>query len=147
MKIILKTRVPNLGQEWDIVTVKDGYAQNFLLPNKMAEVATPARVKMAEKRMEERLKKLEEVIANAKETAEKLAEITLNFKKKAKGEKLYGSVSEKDIIEALASSHKLELSKEMVKMKDHLKELGEHKVKLHLAEGVEPTIKVIIEAE
>ncbi|MDH5596942.1 MAG: 50S ribosomal protein L9 [Candidatus Peregrinibacteria bacterium] len=147
MKIILKTRVPNLGQEWDIVTVKDGYAQNFLLPKKMAEMATPARIKVAEKRLEDRLKKIEEVIASAKETAEKLANISLIFKMKAKGEKLYGSISEKDIVEALVSEHKLEISKEMVLLKEHLKELGEHQVKLHLAEGVEPAIKVIIEAE
>lgn len=147
MKVILKTRVPNLGYEWDVVTVKDGYARNYLLPQKLADVATPKLMEMAKKRMEERVKKMEELAANAKETAEKLAKIELIFKKKARGQKLYGSVAEKDIAEALAKDHKLEIDKEAVRMKDHLKELGEHKVTIHLAEGVEAEVKVKIEEE
>ena len=51
MKVILKTRVPNLGYEWDIVTVKNGYARNFLLPNKLADAATPKLIALAEKRI------------------------------------------------------------------------------------------------
>ena len=147
MKVILKTRIANLGHEWDLVNVKDGYARNFLLPKKLAEVATPKMIALAEKRMEDRVKKMEELKANAKETAEKLAKIELNFKKKAKGDKLYGSISEKDIQEALKKDHKLEITKETIQMKEHLKDVGEHKVTLHLTEGVEVTIKVNIEAE
>jgi len=147
MKVILKTRVPNLGYEWDLVTVKDGYARNFLLPKKLADVATPKLIKVAEKRMEERVKKMDELTANAKETAEKLGKVGLSFKKKARGEKLYGSIAEKDIVEALKKEHKLEVDKEAVKMKENLKEVGDHKVTIHLAEGVEVEIKVKIEAE
>lgn len=147
MKVILKTRIPNLGYEWDVVTVKDGYARNFLLPQKMAEPATPQRIRKAEKFMEERVRKMEELVANAKETAEKLSSIQLYFKKKARGNKLYGSISEKDIVDALKKDHKVEVEKDAVIMKEHLKELGEHKVIIHLAEGVESPIKVKIEAE
>ncbi len=147
MKVILKKRVPNLGHEWDIVTVKNGYARNFLLPQNLADVATPKRIEQAEKRMEERVKKMEELVASAKETAEKLAKIELTFKKKAKGSKLYGSIAEKDILAALKKDHKLDIDKDTVRMKDHIKELGEHKVTIHLAEGVETEIKVSIEEE
>ena len=147
MKVILKTRVPNLGYEWDVVTVKDGYARNFLLPKKLADVATPKMIQLAEERMKERVKKMEELTATAKETAEKLAKAEISFKKKARGNKLYGSISEKDIADALKKEYKLEIDKEAVKMKEHLKEVGEHKVTLHLAEGVEAGIKVKIEAE
>ncbi|MBN2307027.1 50S ribosomal protein L9 [Candidatus Peregrinibacteria bacterium] len=147
MKVILKTRIPHLGYEWDIVTVKDGYARNFLLPKKLADVATPNRIKIAEKRMEERIKKMEELVANAKEVAEKLAHAKLTFKKKARGKKLYGSISEKDIAEALKKEHKVEVDKDAIKLKEHLKEVGDYKVAIHLAEKVKVEIKVKIEAE
>ncbi len=147
MKVILKTRIPNLGYEWDVVTVKDGYARNYLLPEGLASVATPALIKRAEKMAEERIKKMEEIISNAKKTAEKIAKITLSFKKKVKGKKLYGSVSEKDIVEALKKEHKLDLDKDTIQIKEHLKELGKHDVKIHLAEGVDAKVSVEIEAE
>jgi large subunit ribosomal protein L9 len=147
MKVILKTRIPNLGFEWDIVNVKDGYARNYLLPKKLADLATPKLIKLAEKRMEERVKQMEELVLSAKETAEKLGKIELLFTKKARGTKLYGSISEKDIVESLKKEHKLEIDKDSVRLKESLKELGDHKVSIHLAEGVEASIKVTIEAE
>ena len=147
MKVILKTRVANLGYEWDVVTVKDGYARNFLLPKKLADVATPKLIEIDQKRMEERVKKMEELVTNAKEIAEKLVKIELVFTKKARGTKLYGSIAEKDILAALKKEHKLEIDKDAVRMKEHLKELGEHKVTIHLAEGVEIKVKVKIEEE
>lgn len=147
MKVILKTRIPNLGYEWDIVSVKSGYARNFLLPKNLADVATPKLIELAQKRMEERVKKMNELVAGAKETAEKLAKIELKFSKKAKGKKLYGSITEKDIQETLKKEYKLEIDKDAIRMKEHIKELGEHKVTIHLAEGVDEKIKVTIEEE
>jgi large subunit ribosomal protein L9 len=147
MKVILKKRVPNLGHEWDVVTVKDGYARNFLLPQQLAVVATPALIKNAEKRAGERMKQMEELVASAKESAEKLADVTLNFRKKAKDGKLYGSIAEKDIVESLKKNHKMDFDKDVVQMSEHLKTIGDHKVKLHLAEGVEVEISVKVEAE
>lgn len=147
MKVILKTRVANLGYEWDVVTVKNGYARNFLLPKKLADVATPKLIEIAQKRMEERVKKMEEVISSAKEVAKKLTKIELVFTKKAKGTKLYGSIVEKDIQAAIKKEHKLEIEKDAIRMKENIKELGEHKITIHLAEGVEVKVKVRIEEE
>jgi large subunit ribosomal protein L9 len=146
MKVILKKRVPNLGLEWDIVSVKDGYARNFLLPRRLADIATPAMIESAQKKIAERVKKMEELVANAKETAQKIAKIELVFTKKAKGKKLYGSITEKEIQEMLAKEHKLEVSKEAIRIKEHLKEIGDHKVTIHLAEGVDVPLKITIEA-
>ncbi len=147
MKVILKERVPNLGQKWDMVTVKAGYARNYLLPQNLADVATPGLIKKAEGLAAERMKKMEELIANAKETATKLEGLELVFKMKAKGKKLYGSIAEKDIVEGLAEQHKAEVSKDMVKMKEHLKTVGEHKVTIHLTEEVDAELNVKVEAE
>lgn len=146
MKVVLKKRVPTLGFEWDVVTVKRGYAQNFLIPQGFADMATPSLIKMAEKHVQTRAKKMEEMLANAKEVVQKMEGITLFFKKKARGEKLYGSIAEKDIADALTKDHGLEISKEMVKM-EHLKTVGEHKVVIHLTEGVEAAVTVKVEAE
>jgi len=147
MKLILVKRVPKLGEDWDVVNVKGGYARNFLLPQRLAQPATPALLKKAEKIKENRLKKLEEVIAHAKEMAEKMKDTVLTFKKKSRGEKLYGSVTEKEIIEALAGQEKVELSREMVKIGKPIKTTGDHKITLHLAEGVEVKVKVTVEEE
>ena len=146
MKVVLKKRVPTLGFELDVVTVKRGYAQNFLIPQGFADMATPSLIKMAEKHVQTRAKKMEEMLANAKEVVQKMEGITLHFKKKARGEKLYGSIAEKDIADALTKDHGLEINKEMVKM-EHLKTVGEHKVVIHLTEGVEATVAVKVEAE
>ena len=147
MKVILKKRIPNLGHEWDVVTVKNGYARNYLLPQNLADIATPALIKKAEAKAGDRIIKMEELMTDAKNLAEKLTGITLSFKKKAKDEKLYGSIAEKDIIEALKKEHKMDLNKDTVKMDEHLKTVGEHKVKIHLAEGVEAIVSIKIEAE
>lgn len=147
MKVILKTRVPNLGLEWDVVSVKDGYARNFLLPRRLADIATPALIEASQKKVAERVKKMEELVANAKETAQKIAKIQLKFVQKTKGKKLYGSITEKDLQEKLASEHKLEISRDAIHMKGHLKELGDHKVTIHLAEGVDASLKVTVEEE
>ena len=147
MKVILTKQVQNLGREWDAVTVKTGYARNFLFPQKLAEPATPALLKKAEKLQADRLKKLDEVIANAKESAEKIKDVKLTFAMKTKGKKLYGSIAEKDIIESLKKEQKVEIEKSMVKMKEPIKTIGEHKVILELAEGVKVNIAVTVEEE
>ena len=147
MRVILIKKVPKLGEEWDVITVKDGYARNYLLPKKLANPATPALIKRAEKIQGERVKKIGEIIKNAKEIAKKLKGVELSFKKKARGEKLYGSITEKEIIEALEKEQKVEISKDMLNIKESIKTLGEHKVPLVLAEGVEVQIKVIVEKE
>jgi len=147
MQVVLKTRVPKLGNEHDVVKVKSGFARNFLFPQKLAIPATEAEIRRAETLKAQRVEKVEALLENAKEIAEKLKTVVLTFKKKARGEKLYGSIKEKDIADALGEQAKVEVKKEMVKMDDHLKVLGEHTVKLQLTEDVEAKVKVVIEAE
>lgn len=147
MQVILKKRVPKLGSECDVVKVKPGFARNFLFPQKLAIPATEAEIKRAETLKSKMVEKVEAVLENAKEIADKLKEVTLTFKKKARGEKLYGSIKEKDIADALKEQAKVEVKKDMVKMDEHLKTLGEHTVKLQLTEDVKGKVKVVIEEE
>lgn len=147
MQIVLTKRVPKLGNQNDVVAVKPGFAMNFLFPQKLAIPASKAAIVRAEKLKSEMVQKLETMVENAKEVAEKLKGVTLNFKKKAKEDKLYGSIKESDIVEVLAGQQKIEIKKEMVKIGDAIKTTGEHSVTLQLAEDVSVEIKVNIEAE
>ncbi len=147
MQVVLKTRIPKLGNPYDIVNVKPGYARNFLLPRKLAVLATPGELKRAEGMKAKVAAKLEAVLENAKEVTDKLKGAVLTFKKKARGEKLYGSIKETDIVDALKEGQKVEVSKDMIKLEEPLKDLGEHTVKLQLNEEVSAELKVVIEAE
>ena len=147
MQVILKKRVPKLGNEHDVIKVKTGYARNFLLPQKLAVLATAEEIKRAEGMKAKMVQKAETMLENFKEVAAKLKDAVLTFKKKSRGEKLYGSIKEEDIEDALKDQVKVEIKKEMVKMDEHLKTLGEHTVKLQLSEDVEIKVKVVIEAE
>lgn len=136
-----------MGYEHDVVEVKPGYAQNFLFPQKMAVPALKSDLRRAQILKAKMLQKLESVIANAKAVAEKIKGTTLKFTKKVRGDKLYGSISEKEIIVALAEQAKVEVQKDMVEMHEHIKTLGDFKIKLHLAQGVEVPIKVVVTKE
>lgn len=147
MKIVLTARVANLGQPWDVKEVKTGYAMNFLFPQQLAVPATKQMLVEAQKRKAERVQKLEDMKANVQTMMDQMKNIVLNFKMKAQGEKLYGSIAEKDIVEAMLTQHKMELEKSMVKMDEHIKTVGEHTVKIHLAEKMDAQVKVVVEAE
>jgi len=144
MQVVLIKRVPKLGYEHDVVEVKPGYAQNFLFPQKMAVPASKSDLRRATILKAKLLQKLESVIANAKTVAEKIKGVTLKFTKKVRGDKLYGSISEKEIIIALAEQAKVEVQRDMIEMHEHIKTLGEFKIKLHLAQGVEVPLKVVV---
>ncbi len=146
MEVVLIQNVPKVGHAYDLVKVKAGFARNFLLPQSKAVLATPGMVKRAQKVQAERVKKLQEVIAQARELAEKLKDVTLTFTKKMRGDKLYGSITTKEIVEALKDSQKLEVGKDAIKM-EPIKTAGDHKVTLHLAEGVDVKLNVKVEAE
>lgn len=147
MQVVLVKRVPKLGHEHDVVDVSAGYAQNFLFPQKLAMPASKAELKRATILKAKTLQKLEAVIANAKVVAEKLKGLVLTFKKKVNGDKLYGSISEKEIVTALAEQAKVEVRKDMIEMHEHIKTLGEFKLKIHLAQSVEAPVKVVVTEE
>lgn len=147
MEVVLIEKVAKLGQPHDVVRVRPGYARNFLFPEKKAILATPAALAKAAKVQAVRVKKLEEIMANAKSLAEKLKDITLTFKQKVKGDKLYGSIGAKEIVAAMEEAQKIELSKDMVHLSKPIKTVGDHKVTLRLAEGVEVKVTVTVVGE
>lgn len=147
MQVVLTKRVPKLGQEHDIVNVSVGYARNFLFTKGLAIPANEKAIKKAETLKLQRVEKMESIVKNAKEIAEKLKSVTLKFTKKAKDNKLYGSISSSDLEQAFKEQAKIEVSKSMIESTDSLKTLGEHVVKLNLAKDIVAEVKILIEAE
>ena len=142
-------KVKDLGEVGDIKEVADGFAINFLLPRSLAKKANKETLKWAENMQKERIAKKAEINKKAKEIADKLKKTTLSFVRKTTkkdGDKLFGAVVEKDIIEELKDKEKIELEKKQITMK-HFKETGQFEAELHLSEEVNVKIKIQITAE
>jgi large subunit ribosomal protein L9 len=102
MELILKKDVQNLGFKDDVVAVKAGYGRNFLIPQGFAHMATPSAKKVLAENLKQRAHKEAKVVNDAKALAETLKAIEIKIFAKAGGEKLFGSITNIDIAEALA---------------------------------------------
>lgn len=145
MKVILLKDVKNLGKKDDIVDVAEGYARNFLIPRKLAQVATPGGIKQVEQEQKALEKRKAKERQEAMEMAEKLSKTSTVLKVKA-GEKgkLFGSITSKDIAEALSSQHGLKIDKRKVELTEPIKSLGDYEVSIKLAPEIEAKITVKI---
>jgi len=101
MELILKQDVQNLGFKDDVVTVKAGYGRNFLIPQGFAHMATPTSKKVLAENLKQRAFKEQKVVNDAKAIAEALKALDIKLTAKAGGEKLFGSITNVDIAEAL----------------------------------------------
>jgi large subunit ribosomal protein L9 len=148
MEIILKQDMPNLGHKDDIVTVKDGYARNYLIPNGLAINATKTARKVHEENLRQRAHKEAQLKSAAEELAKKLKDvsITIGAKTSTKG-KIFGSVNTIQIAEELAKQG-FEVDRKNVTIKEELiKEVGKYtaSVKLHKEVHVEIPFEIISE--
>lgn len=101
MELILKNDVQNLGFKDDVVSVKAGYGRNFLIPQGHAQMATPSAKKILAENLKQKAHKEAKVVDDAKKLAETLKAIEIKITAKAGGEKLFGSITNIDIAEAL----------------------------------------------
>jgi large subunit ribosomal protein L9 len=147
MEVILREHVDNLGRRGEIVKVADGYARNYLLPRKLALVATDGnrrqiereRVKFEAKEAEE--KKVAEAIAS------RLANIDISIARRVgETEALYGSVTSADIADAVAAKG-IDLDRRKIQLAEPIKQVGEFDVPVKLQRDVTATLKVKVVAE
>jgi large subunit ribosomal protein L9 len=142
MKVILVEDVKRLGSRGDVVTVKDGFARNFLIPSGKAMPATDgalAQLKVKVQVDEARVKKDKRA---AEDMAERLSGVSCTVRVQAdEGDKLYGSVGERDIAQALEEQG-YHTDPHSIVMEEHIKMLGVYPVKIHLFKDVEAEIKV-----
>jgi len=147
MRVILTQTIESLGIIGSEVEVKPGYARNFLLPQKKAVVATPEN----RRRLELEKTKFELQIAKERKVAEEMAQklegvVCRIAAKVAEEERLYGSVTVRDIIDTLAAQN-IGVEKRMVLLTEPIKQLGSFKVPIRVYKGVEPEITVEVVAE
>ncbi len=147
MQVILKQNVPALGRKGEVKNVKEGYFHNFLQPRNLAEVATDGKVAQAKDMMKKQLIEKDRVKEQAQEIKEKLNGLELVLVAKANGEKLYGSILEKDIAELIQKKINVRLGKDHIMLKEHIKLIGKHMIPIKLADGVETKVSLEIKAE
>lgn len=149
MELILKKDVENLGFADDVVTVKNGYGRNYLIPQGYAVMATESAKKILAENLKQRAHKEEESIKQAKEDAKKLDGLELKITAKAgAGDKLFGSVTDADLSDALAEKG-VEIDKKFISIfGGNIKRLGQYdaKIRFHREVIVDFSFDVIAEA-
>lgn len=145
MQVILKENLKNLGKVGDIVSVKDGYARNYLIPRGLAINATSKNLRALEHAKRVVMEKAKKLVNTAQSLAEKISATDITIKAKAGEEdKLFGSVTAIDIAEALKEKG-LEIDRKKIVIEEPIKRLGQHTVyvKLH----PEVTAQLIVKVE
>ena len=148
MIVILNRDVKGTGKAGDVVKVSDGYARNMLLPKGYAKEATEGNIRSLEKQKAIAAEKKAEEKTRAEEQAKKISELSVTIKTKAgDGGKIFGSITSKDIAEALNKQHGIDVDKKKIQMEAPIKQTGETTVNVKLYFEVSAQLKVIVEAE
>jgi large subunit ribosomal protein L9 len=147
MQIILQEDVEKLGNRGDIVTVKPGYARNFLLPHKLAIQATAGNMKALERIRGALAKKTATELDAAKKQAELLTGVSLKFTRKTgENDQMFGSVTTADIADGLKAQG-FEVDKRQIQLKDPVKALGEYPVTVKVFRDITAEINIHVDKE
>ncbi|BDG09277.1 50S ribosomal protein L9 [Anaeromyxobacter paludicola] len=147
MKLILREDVDNLGKGGELVEVKPGYGRNYLLPRGLAVLANPKNVRELEHQKAVAEAKAAKLKASAQAVAKRINETPVTLQRKVgEQDKLYGSVTALDVVEALAARG-LQLDRRLIDLKDPIKTLGDFEVPVKLHREVDAKVKVKVEAE
>ena len=145
MKIILTTTIKKLGKMGEKVSVKPGYARNFLFPNNMALRENRKNLEYYEK-IKDEMKTNEEIkLNNAKKLIQDIKKLKITFNKEAdEKDQLYGSISKKEIIEFLQDNN-LKVKSDDIIIKNQIKSIGEHFIEINPYEGISETFSIIVD--
>ena len=148
MVVILNRDIKGTGKAGDVVKVSDGYARNMLIPRGWATEATEGNVRSLEKQKAIAAEKKAEEKAAAQAQAEKIRTLSFTITTKAgDGGRIFGSITSKDIADALKAQHKLTVDKKKIQLDSPIKQTGETEVAIKLYPEVTTTLKVVIAAE
>jgi len=147
MKIILLKNVEKLGKKGEVKNVADGYARNFLIPNKLAALATKSELAKLEKQKEIETEKAEEELKLYQKIASQIDGLEIEILVKINEEgNLFGAITASQIAEKLKEKN-FEIKKEQIKLEEPIKEIGEYEVIVEFPHNLETKIKVIIVEE
>lgn len=145
MKVILQQDVKGQGKEGQLVDVSDGYARNFLLPKKLAVIATAENLNTM--KQQEKARKAQQAAekAEAEALSKKLESLTVKVAAKAgEGGRLFGAVTAKEISECLAQQHGLNIAKTKLVLDEPIKACGGYKIKAKLGYEIVGTVNVMV---
>ena len=147
MEVILREDIDNLGSRGQVVKVAPGYARNFLLPKRLAVAATEANKKIVEQERQAHLRKEAKAKGEAEDLGKLMANVTVTIAQKAgENDQLFGSVTSKDIVDALAGQN-YNIDRRRVQLDEPIKQLGEYKVPVRLHREVTVEVKVVVAKE
>lgn len=145
MKVILTQDVKGQGKKDQVVDVSDGYARNFLFPKKLAVPADNTALNIVKNKESSKQHKLDVEKQNALDIAKKLESITVKFEYAAgPDKKLYGSVTSKDIAEALKKNHGIDIDKRKITLKENIKSFGNFSADVKLFTDVTGKISILV---
>jgi large subunit ribosomal protein L9 len=148
MEVILIQDVDNLGAAHEKVSVKNGYARNFLIPSKLAVEASPSNIKQMEERLKQFKKKEDKVLAEINKVIEVLKESPLKIgAKTGTSGKIFGSVTSVQLARAIRDQKGYEIDRRRIHIIDDVKELGTYKAKIDFGNGNETETEFQVVAE
>jgi len=147
VNVILLEPVRNLGEAGDVVHVKPGYARNWLVPQGLALPATNANRAELQARLAQRAKQLAERKGDAERLREMLADAAVEIRVKAGEERIYGSVGNQDVADALKAAYDVDIDRRKIEMVEPIKTIGEYELPYRPHPEVEIMLKVQVVAE
>ncbi len=147
MEVILREDIEKLGSRGEVVKVASGYARNFLLPKRLAVAATESNKKIVEQERQAHVRREAKQVGEAQDLAKLLNGVTVTISQKAgENDQLFGSVTSKDVAEALAGQN-FTIDRRKIHLDDPIKQLGEYKVPVRLHRDVTAEINVVVTKE
>ena len=148
MKVVFLQDVPKVAKAGDVKEVSDGYSRNYLLPRKLAVIATPAELKNVELQRQANARREVRTEQEAEAFAKVLQDTTVVLKMRAgTKEKLYGSVTSADIAKEIKKLTKQEVDKRKIELAEPIRELGSHQVSIKLTKDVTAIVNVVVEQD
>ncbi len=142
---ILLQDVETLGERAAVVDVSKGYLRNFLVPQKLAQPATPGAIDAARARMEAQERAREEAASRASENAALLGRTVLTIAQQAGDDgRLFGSVTAQDVADAIREARGIRIDKRKVRLAEPIKSIGTHMVEVEVADGAVASVKTMV---
>ena len=148
MKVILQQDIKKVGSKGDIVEVSEGYGRNFLLPKKLAVEATAANLETAKQKANSAARKKQQATDEARLLAAQLEKVSVKVAVRVgDGGKLFGSVTGKDVADALAKEHGIDVDRRKISLKSEVTGTGEYEAVIKVHPEIQSTIGVVVVAE
>ena len=148
MKVILQQDVKKVGSKGDIVEVSEGYGRNFLLPKKLAVEATAANLETAKQKANSAARKKQQATDEARLLAAQVEKVSVKVAVRiGEGGKLFGSVTGKDVADALAKEHGIDVDRRKISLKSEVTGAGEYEAVIKVHPEIQSTIRVLVIAE